>query len=113
MKDYPSTIETDKLISHSEHGQIIGQFIDWLSEAPHFGPSSGDGRRAAIRAQKLNAAPVRLCLFDEKSGEWIPVRLTIEEMLARYFDIDLDTVEKERSAVLEWVREQARIKKKG
>ena len=105
MTDYPKTPELDKLGENKDESQAIGSFIDWLSTGPRFGPRRGDGRRDAIRAAKLNASPVRLCLFDEDTEEWEPVRLRIEEMLARYYDIDLNKIEEERRAVLEYVRE--------
>lgn len=106
MSDYPATPELDKIRAHQDTSQEIGSFIEWLSTEARFGPQSGEGRRAAIRAQKLNNSPVELCLFDEAWDEWRPVGLKIEEMLARYFKIDLNVVEEERRAVLEHIREQ-------
>ncbi len=106
MSDYPATPELDKIRAHRDTSQAIGSFIDWLDTEARFGPQSGEGRRAAIRAQKLNNSPVKLCLFDEQWNEWRPVRLRIEEMLARYFEIDLDKVEEERRALLEHVRKE-------
>ena len=106
MIDYPKTPELDKILEHKEVSQAIGSFLDWLEYEAEFGPKKGEGRKAAIRATKLNDSPVKLCIFDDDTGEWEPVRLRIEEMLARYFGIDLNEVEKERFAVLEYVREQ-------
>lgn len=105
MSDYPSTPELDKIRANSDVSQAIGSFIDWLEEEARFGPQNGEGRKAAIRAQKLNKSPVRLCLFDEAWDEWRPVGLRIEEMLARYFDIDLNKAEDERRAILEHIQE--------
>ena len=106
MSDYPKTPELDKITEHREVSQAIGSFIDWLGTDAEFGPKKGDGRKAAVRATKLNASPVLLCVFDEDMGEYEPVRLGIEEMLSRYFEIDLNKAEKERGKVLEYVREQ-------
>ena len=107
MSDYPATPELDKMRVQQDTSQEIGAFIDWLATEAQFGPQGGAGRRAAIRAQKLNASPVRLCLWDEALDEWRPVGLRIEEMLARYFEIDLNKVEEERRSILEHIREQA------
>lgn len=106
MSDYPATPELDKIRAHRDKSQEIGSFIEWLDTEARFGPQSGEGRRAAIRAQKLNNSPVKLCLFDEAWGEWRPVGLRIEEMLARYFEIDLDAAEEERTAILEHIRKE-------
>lgn len=35
-----------------------------------------------------------------------PVSETVEQVLAGYFGVDLERAEQERSALLEWVREQ-------
>jgi hypothetical protein len=106
MSDYPDTPELDRMSGCTDESQIIGSFIDWLATEARFGPQSGEGRKEAIRAQKLNASPVKLCLFDEKMDEWRPVGLRIEEILARYYDIDLNKVEDERRAILEHIREK-------
>ncbi len=104
--EYPKTPELDKISEHREVSQEIGSFLDWLEYEAEFGPKKGDGRKAAIRATKLNDSPVKLCIFDDDTGEWEPVVLRIEEKLALYFDIDLNKVEQERQKVLEYVREQ-------
>ncbi len=106
MSDYPPTPELDKITEHREVSQEIGSFLDWLEYEAKFGPKSGEGRKAAVRATKLNDSPVKLCIFDDDTDEWEPVRFPIEEILARYFDIDLNKVEQERQRVLEYVREQ-------
>jgi len=106
MSDYPKTPELDKITENREVSEAIGSFLDWLEYEAKFGPKKGEGRKAAVRATKLNDSPVKLCIFDDDTGEWEPVGLSIEEMLARYFGFDLNTNEKERQAVLEYVREQ-------
>ncbi len=106
MTDYPKTPELDKITEHRDISQAIGSFLDWLEFEAEFGPKKGDDRKAAVRATKLNASPVKLCIFDDDTEEWEPVYLRIEEILGRYFKIDLDKAENERLAVLEYVREQ-------
>ncbi len=106
MSEYPKTPELDKISEHKEVSQAIGSFLDWLECKAEFGPKKGDGRRAAVRATKLNASPVKLCIFDDATGEWEPVYLRIEEILGNYFEIDLNKAEKERLDILEYVREQ-------
>jgi hypothetical protein len=59
--------------------QAIGEFLDWLSE------------------QRID-----LCSVIPGTGHdrWAPITDGAEKLLARYFDIDLNAVERERRAVL-------------
>lgn len=101
MSDYPHTPELNKLSEAKEDSQKIGAFIDWLAYEPNLGPKGGIGRRAAHRAVKLKHTPVYLCRWDGE--EYLPLGFSIEEILARYCDIDLEEVEKERQAVLDYL----------
>lgn len=73
---YPSTPELDKMLAVKEKSQPIGEFLEWLA-----------------------------C-------EWhIHLPASIEELLAEYFEaeyfeIDLTKMEKERQALLDFVRSQ-------
>ncbi len=78
------TTELDKLKKVSEDSNKIGAFLDWLmTEKGYFWCKYGDGSK----------------------GEWedrlYPVRDSIEQMLAAYFDIDLVKCEKERQKILD------------
>jgi hypothetical protein len=81
--NYPETKELDKMLAVKDESQSIGNFIDWLH-------NEGYG----------------ICEYEEARdmGEWFQTHRTIEQLLADYFDIDLDKIEKERTAVLEFVR---------
>jgi hypothetical protein len=73
------TPESDKLLLVKEKAQIIGLFLEDLYEK---------GFRVCYRT-----------LFDKKEKYYVR-STTIEEMLAEYFEIDLELVEKERMSVL-------------
>jgi hypothetical protein len=62
-----------------EASQAIGEFLEWLSE------------------QRID-----LCSVIPGSGHdrWAPITDGAEKLLARYFDVDLNAVERERRAVL-------------
>lgn len=77
------TPELDKILAVREKSQIIGEFLDTARE---------EG--------------VELCEAEETArGErWYPMKNSVEQMLARYFDIDLEKCEKERVALLEEIR---------
>ena len=78
--EYP---ECKRMRAVSDESQSIGAFIEWLTE------------------QGLEI------IDPEKSAEArfpVHIGLTIEQLLAKYFEIDLDLVETERRAMLETLR---------
>jgi hypothetical protein len=75
VSEYP---EHDKLAAVRDQSQAIGQFLD--------------------------LGPYRLCEFDEYSGEFLAVGRSIPEVLADWFDIDLDRLEREKRAMLARLR---------
>lgn len=83
--NYPDTPELEKMKAHQPESQIIGSFLDWLT----------------------NEKNREICTWDttRHREEFRPVGKTIEQTLAEYFDVDLKKVEEERRAVLEYARE--------
>jgi len=75
----PKTPELDKMHVVRSASQSIGRFIDWLR-----------GHRMEI------------CYREE--GKFLPMPESVEKLLARYFEIDLNKVEEERQALLTWQR---------
>lgn len=82
MSDYP---ENEKMASVRDESQTIGGFLEWLL-----------GER-------------QLVLCEPREGRidnfYMPVRYTIQDLLAEYFEIDLDKVDQERRQMLETLRE--------
>ncbi len=78
--EYPPTPELDKMKEVKSKSQIIGEFLEWLQEDYTIGR------------------------YDLCSAELFEVSKPIEEWLAKYFQIDLQKVEEERSNILEWIR---------
>lgn len=76
-RSYP---ECEKMRAVHEKSQAIGEFLDWLSE------------RGIILAS-----------YYEEAG-LSPYRVNIVELLAEYFDIDLDKAEQEKRTILEELR---------
>lgn len=79
MNEYP---ECEKMAAIREKSQGIGEFLDWLSE------------RGIILAS-----------YYEEAG-LSPRHTNIEQLLAEYFNIDLNKVEKEKQAMLAELREK-------
>lgn len=82
---YPDTPELDKMEGAKKRGsQEIGEFLEWLK-----------------------CEPLNICEYDSYKEAFCPLHITTEAMLARYYGIDLDKVDGERMAILEWVRSRA------
>ena len=98
--------ECDKLAAVSERSQAIGEFLEWL-ESSAVGPDkrpvflayyplithSNDGTTLKKRDQYVSVRPA--CL-----------NASIERLLAQFFEIDMDKVERERRKILEDLRSQ-------
>lgn len=86
----PPCPECDKLTVVSEKSNAIGEFLDWMIERTDY----------------------RVCDFiGDKfcDGEYSPSsHLEREKLLAKYFEIDLDKVEDEGRALLDWIRQEHR-----
>lgn len=95
MKPKPETPTLDRMQSpHSawtaregkpcrlvDHSQIIGEFIDWIE---------GQG--------------IYLAKWGENDVLY-PYHESIEKLLARFFNIDLEKVDEEKMRLLRWIRE--------
>lgn len=80
------TTECDKLSKVAPDSQKIGEFLDWLQDE---------------REPRLT-----LCRFVEEEGSdgYFPDHGSIQNLLAEYFKIDMDQVERERAAILDGLR---------
>lgn len=77
-KSYP---ECDKLAAVSEESQKIGAFLDWLRNEKGY----------VICEENKDC---------DSGQELAPIFSNIESLLAEYFDINLNRVEKERREIL-------------
>lgn len=81
---YPETPEIDRMKAIQEESQSIGAFIDWLDE---------------------NGMPIcKWTEYDDAHPQYNPIHLSIEKLLAKYFEIDLDKLENEKQAILDTLR---------
>ena len=90
MRKQPECPECKKLSAVSEESNKIGDFLEWLSSKGFVIAGYEHGIR---NYEKL----VAIRKFQASNG--------INNILAEYYGIDLNKVEKERQALLEWVRE--------
>ena len=82
------TPECDKLHEVAEDSNKIGEFLEWLQ-----------GERQCVIAEYTGNPD--LC----GQYELFPVKESIVQLLAQFYDIDLEKVEKEKQAILELQQE--------
>jgi hypothetical protein len=83
------TPELDKLVKVSDESQKIGEFLEWLS------------------SQEIELAEWTGSCCDECGDETLMnIIMTREQLLAKYFCIDLVKAEKERQAILDNIRRE-------
>lgn len=77
----PEVPEIKKMEAVKDKSQAIGEFLEWLYEE-------------GLLVAKYSGSNDRI----------IPVSILVEKLLANYFNIDLNKVESEKRALLEYVR---------
>jgi len=81
----PQYPECEKMTSVRGSADIVGEFLDWLS----------------------NKKEYSICGFyseEPDEGEYHPIDLNIEQLLAEFFEIDLNKVEEEKRQILGDIR---------
>lgn len=129
-----ATPECDKALVVQEDSQKIGEFLDWLGEqdiqlcSPHKHSDNcyrcgttelKEGERKSwdyLGQAKYTGEKEIDCSYHE--GEEVYIHEPFEKLLARYFNIDLAKVEKEKQSILDKLRshkyaKQAKNKKEG
>lgn len=81
------TPELDKMLAVKEKSQAIGEFLDWLNTTDE---------------------PVSLCFYDADMDEYMSISQSTEQLLANFFDIDLNKCEQERRQLLADLRSDGR-----
>lgn len=85
------TGQCDKLIEVNEKSQAIGEFLEWLQ---------GQGVVLARHHEHDEDCPRRCA---REALDWWSYG-SIEQLLAKYFEIDLNEVERERRRILKTLR---------
>lgn len=81
----PPTPELDKMQNITAKSQPAGEFLQWLLEVKGF----------------------VLAKYEGDANYPHPIYQTTEELLAEHFEIDLKKVEKEKRAMLEYLRSRS------
>ena len=67
--------------------QVIGEFLEWIQEQ-----------------EELSLCDKNHDHHYANAGRWVPTGLTIERLLAKYFDIDMEKIGKEKDEMLAEMR---------
>jgi hypothetical protein len=81
--------EHEKLKAVKDRSQTVGEFLDWLRDTKEFAVCE-------LHPEERKRDP-----------EWHPVRLRTEQLLAEFFEIDLDKLSAEKDAMVALLQEQA------
>jgi hypothetical protein len=90
----PRTPELDKQRTVLDEACTIGDFLDWLT-----GEGGGD-----VRLMRWIDAFREYPSGRRHPGQWIPDDRSFERLLATYFEIDLDAIAHERTALIDYLR---------
>lgn len=84
---YPKTPILDRIRTMQPQSQVVGEFIEWLT----------------------NEKSIRLCRAQRDPGPWddiwLPIQQSNDSLLHEFFGINTDKEEKERQAVLAWIKQ--------
>lgn len=117
---YPATPNLDKMVEVSEESNKIGAFLNWLMHKrnPRLHICTEDEHTREDPDLTLELNGLTYCpTCAAESGEWdedsiyvfrpaIHGDSGINHILAEYYGIDYDEMDRERKKVLEYVREQ-------
>ena len=92
IKAQPACPECEKLSAVSEKSQELREFLEWMEQ------SCGIILAEECDEEYLGERLVTSWKYRGVSGK--------NKLLAEYFGIDLDKVEDERRALLDWIRSQ-------
>ena len=85
----PAHPNLDKMLTVKDDSHKLGEFIDWLSS-----------NKGVILAMWGEANDEN----EEPTDYLYPCNIKLERLLAEYFEIDYDAMEKEKKAILEYTQ---------
>ena len=99
--------ECDKMVKVQSQAQAIGEFLEWLDSKERrvceWVEGTTDAARIA-RAFNFGAHEEDEEEDNKPNTGWYPITFNIEKLLAEYFNIDLQMVEKEKRQILDEIR---------
>jgi hypothetical protein len=96
-KDYP---EHQKLQAVKDKSQAIYDFVEWLNQKGYAICEKVEYEKEEFRLTDKEAKQWKI------GWDWMRANLNFEKTLAEFFDIDLNKLEAEKRALLDYLREQ-------
>jgi len=94
MSKEPQCPECDRMAAVRDDARALGEFLEWLRD-----------EEDVVLTRHVEPEPGAKGA-DRFTPGYYPIAMSIEDLLAHYFRIDLDTVEREKQALLDWIRAQ-------
>lgn len=102
----PSHVELDRLSAVQSESNAIGHFMGWLEETRGYSLCERHTHTDECREPTVGRSFTYICGFCE--DEMVPVfGVSIVQLLADHFEIDLEKVEDERTALVEHLQKIA------
>lgn len=92
------TKEVEKFSAAKEEAAIISDFLDWLNDEAGYALCKWENFVRHSDAE-----------FDYTPEGWSQIRISYEQLLANYFEIDLKKLEEERQEILDRFRKEQGI----
>jgi hypothetical protein len=93
----PNTPMLDKMAHVQNESQAIGEFLRWLGDQ---GYVIMEERTYEVECEDISRSDGRSLGIKTRSvTKWLPIRARDETMIAHFYDIDLDQVDKERREI--------------
>ncbi len=102
MGDYP---EHDKLHKVVDESQAVGEFLEWLQgkkEVVLCKWKEWEEEERCIPVRQPDGSLEETRMYTHKAH--MPIYTSTEKLLAEFFEIDLDKIEKEKQAMIEVLR---------
>ena len=101
--------EHDKMHLVKEKSQVIGEFLEWLESKKKFSLCLSGEYLNKLLWDRVENENEDFDDDDYKEGRfnehyYYPSSFNVEKLLAEFFDIDLDTIEKEKQKILKNLR---------
>ena len=97
--------EVEKMVAAQDEARTLGSFLDWLEDGNYAICEFREVQEENPAEAFLAAAGMAEDLPPYIVERWVIKRKSHEQLLADFFDIDLDKVEEERRAILEGLQD--------
>lgn len=102
----PTCPECEKMAKVRDQSQKIGEFLEWLRGEKEIVFCTYHQHSKSCYDNEEDYEDHKYARCGYREDDLAPAPIRTEEILAEFFDIDLDKIEQERRALLEYCRER-------